>query len=180
MDFKFPQMHSKDNKFYVVLGCMRSGTTFIARAIEHALHKQFGSRNVPRMITEHDKQGIGSINGYIMRAAGGDFWHPPGPQAIYESGKREENQKYMQTFLDKYNKNYWGIKDPRLSITMPAWLPLLEELDSDVYLIAIFRKPSRVVGSIDKLGQGGSVDRTALVEFYNNATIANVRRFLRL
>ena len=77
--------------------------------------------------------------------------------------------------LDKYDKNYWGIKDPRLSITMPAWLPLLEELDSDVYMIAVFRKPSRVVSSIESLGQGGSVDREALVKEYNERTLMSVR-----
>ena len=174
-----PKIHSKDNKFYIVLGCMRSGTTFIARAIEHALHKQFGSRNVPRMITEHDKQGIGSINGHIMRAAGGDFWHPPSTDDIITSGKRKDNQGYMQTFLDKYGKNYWGIKDPRLSITYPAWEPLLADHE-DVYLVAIFRKPSRVVGSIKKLGQGGDVDLQNLVRIYNERTLENVRRFLRL
>jgi hypothetical protein len=130
------------------------------------------------MITEHDKQGIGSINGHIMRAVGGDFWHPPSTEDIITSGKRKDNLEYMQVFLDKYDKNYWGIKDPRLSITYPAWEPLLEELDSDVYFIAIFRKPSRVVGSIKKLGQGGDVDLQDLVRIYNERTLENIRRFL--
>jgi hypothetical protein len=175
MGIKFPPLRSKDSKLYVVLGCMRSGTTFVARAIQHALLHQFGSDETPRMLTEHDKQGIGSINGHIMRTAGGDFWHPPDTEKIIESGKRKDNLEYMSTFLDKYALDYWGMKDPRMSITLPAWMPLLE---ADTYIIGVFRKPSRVVGSIESMGQGGKVDLQELVRVYNERTLENVRRFL--
>jgi hypothetical protein len=170
-------MPSKDNKLYIVLGCMRSGTTFIARAIQHALLHQFGSAKTPRVLTEHDKQGIGSINGHIMRAAGGDFWHPPDTDKIIESGNRKDHQEYMRDFLAKYTLDYWGMKDPRMSITLPAWLPLLE---ADTYIIGVFRKPSRVVGSIESLGQGGKVDLQDLVRLYNERTLENIQHFLEL
>ena len=57
---------------------------------------------------------------------------------------------------------------------------LLPLLDADTYIIGIFRKPKRVVSSIESMGQGGKVNLQDLVQTYNERTLENIERFLRL
>ena len=176
MKMKLPAIHSKGSKkVYIVLGNARSGTTFLARAIKMALE----SMGRPWRFDEEVHDSISSINNIILSEAGGDMWHPPSVERIIEAGE------YCSDMMENYlggiagANHFWGFKDPRTSLTLPAWLPLFED-NEDVYLIAIFRKPNRVADSLDNLGWGlGNIEENKkVIRQYNNRILDNVRRFL--
>jgi hypothetical protein len=133
-----------------------------------------------RIRTELDGSTLGSINEYILREAGGDFWHVPPKEKVLESGAYPIHQQYMQEFMGGFQGSFYGMKDPRLSITLPAWLPLLEQLNGDLYVYAAFRKRKRVVESMKRKRHDRFCDVDELVRQYNERTLENIRLFLEL
>jgi len=179
MGVHFPQRTTKDPKVYMIMGNARSGTSFLARSIENGLIAQHGESDVQRIQTENDRTGLAHINEYLLRGAGGDFWHPPDPEKIVESGQLTAHQKMMRDFLVPMRGNFYGLKDPRLSLVLPAWLPIIEEQDADIYIYAAFRKPKRVKASMmARRHQDKCEDVEELIRVYNERALENIKLFL--
>lgn len=159
MRIKYPPIHSKDSsKVYVVLGAMRSGTTFLARAIQDALVTVHGDGKHGRMSIEGD--AVSSINRYIL-TEGADRWG------------------MIDKFLSDMRQDFWGMKDPQMSLTFDKWLPHFDD-NEDVYVVAVFRKPKRVLDSMEKLGKwpGTREEKERDLRKHNEKTLEQVRRFL--
>jgi hypothetical protein len=179
MGIQFPNTTTKDPKIYFIMGMARSGTSFLARSIEQGLVKQHGESEVRRIQTENDRTGLASVNEYLLRGAGGDFWNPPSSEAIIESGKNPRHQEMMRDFLMPMRGDFYGIKDPRLSLVLPAWLPIVEG-EGDVYVYAAFRKPKRVHESLLERHHDQKCDVEELTRLYNERALENIKLFLEL
>lgn len=138
------EIHNKEPKTYIVLGAPNGGTSFIAKA----LHDQGINMSIDDEDFYENRAFTNLTKAYLL-------------------GKRREHvNEDIEKLIAKYKSDKWGYKDTR-----GAYLAknVLRKLSGDVYLICIFRKPSRI-----KRGREGSMKyyrsilRT-ITEFINDA-----------
>lgn len=172
----WPAIRDGDRKIYIIVGQARSGTTFLARAIEKALLDEFGEAKKPYMEIEGDR--ISSINRLLFTMAKGDIWNPPPHEALREAG--EKMKDFLANYVRFRNQHFWGFKDPRTSLTLPLWDEVIDHENTDVYVIATFRKPKRVIDALGRTNKGKEEEREAFVQEYNKRLLANLKIFLGL
>lgn len=165
----FPLPSDLSDKVYVVIGLPGSGTTFLAKAIQRTLIELHGPGINNRFQVEGNP--ISKINRDILADAGGSLYIPPSMENIIESGRAYRDD--MALFVTSMEQDYWGVKDPRLSFTLPAWDAAFTEFD-DVYVVAVFRKPDRVASNWVRTGKYSEFMAQALA-----AVKRNQRRVLR-
>lgn len=154
-------------KTYIVLGCHRSGTSFLTKALLDAGVKMGGQP------IHYENGRFVSLNKDIIQGAGGTWRQPPEEDALLESGRGKEAE--IVALLRSSKSDFWGWKDPRQALTVRSYLPHLED---DVYLIAIFRKPDRVKASLRRLGQTSIGDQ--LARTYARRILAAIAEFMGL
>ena len=137
------EIHDKASKTYIVLGAPNGGTSFIAKA----LHDQGIDMGIDDTEFYENLEFTNLIKGYI----GGQ--------------KREHVDEDIEKLITKYRKDKWGYKATRGVYLARKVLRLLPK-DDDVYLVCIFRKPSRI-----KRGPGGSLK-------YYRYIISVIRKFI--
>jgi hypothetical protein len=157
-------IRNKEDKTYLVLGAPHSATSFVAKS----LHDQ----GVDMCVTRRDlyqSRSLMARNDKILKEAGGSWRNPPSEERIMEV-----TDSYARNFVKRHKGKMWGFKDPRLSLTVKKFLPYLE---GDVYMIACFRKPDKIVESYKDLDN--TVNRP-LVDEYNRRTIDAIKEFVEL
>ena len=160
------KIRNKENKTYLIFGNPRSATSFVAKALWDAgVDIKHNDKN------QFQDAGVTRINDKIIKDAGGRWTNPP-PQA--EIDKIDLTEKIKKFIKKKRVGKFWGIKDPRLSLTAHKWTPHLE---GDVYMICCFRKPDKVVESSQM--DRGKYDRK-LVDYYNRNIIKRIKEFCEL
>jgi hypothetical protein len=93
---------------------------------------------------------IWSINEALLEALGGAWWDPPAmPRGWERSGELEPLRVRAIAELEKLGSKRWAIKDPRLSLTLPFWQPLIGPAQ---YIICV-RHPEEVVASLQRRSQ---------------------------
>lgn len=160
----------RSQKTYIVLGCHRSGTSFLAQTLkDYGVDIKGGDGRL------EDIRFV-LLNKAIINDAGGIWRKPPSREKILASTKKFETNVRELLHNASKDKATWGWKDPRQVITaegmVEAWL---EELD-DVYLICIFRRPERTEKSLRRLGQHNSGSEFA--KEYARRTIHTIRKFM--
>jgi hypothetical protein len=158
---------------YLVLGMHRSGTSCLTGLLETA---GLATGDVSRR-NKHNAKGnledasVRAINGAILRRCGGSWSEPPprlDPRAV--------PRRRIRAALAPYRKLHgWVIKDPRMLLTLEAWLPYLD----DCRFVGTFRDPLAVARSLQARG-GISLDRgVALWTHYNDRLerLHRARRF---
>jgi hypothetical protein len=134
----------------VVLGMHRTGTSLVASIIR-GLGFDFGAESElmpahpddnPHGFFEHSQ--ISDLNDELLSALGGSWWQPPRLAAGWERSHeleplRERAEAVLATFNDA-----WAVKDPRMSLTLPFWCPLIGPAR---YVVSL-RHPAEVAASL--------------------------------
>jgi hypothetical protein len=114
-----------DSMGIIVLGPYRSGTSVTAQVL-HALGVNFGPKRY--LIPAHDwnpggmyeRIDINDANDALIRSAGKTLADPGDPNLLVEKGDRESFKLADMSWMQR--GNLWGVKDPRLCLTLLAWL----------------------------------------------------------
>ncbi|HET7745742.1 MAG TPA: hypothetical protein VFM29_00480, partial [Vicinamibacteria bacterium] len=136
-----------------VLSLSRSGSSLLARVLHEALGVDFGEpiEHIPanRNNTDgyYENAALLELNDRILRDVGATVFQPP-PLDYYLSrasalgGHREEAGQVIAMY--GANRPRFGLKDPRLSLTLPLWRSVVP----GIVPIIIFRNPSAAALSI--------------------------------
>lgn len=76
----------------------------------------------------------------------------------------------LRGYITRRSSDVWGMKDPRLVLTWPAWRRALD--GHDVHLIPVLRTPQRVAASLT--ARDGVRDWDPLIEHYRTQLLANL------
>lgn len=149
-----------------VLGMHRSGTSLLAGLLARmgadfgpdSLHLEPGPDN-PRGFWEHRE--IHEINEEILARAGGSWFEPPHLPTGFESTEElADLRERARVLLDRdlRGSRVWGMKDPRMCLTLPFWRSLAPGMR---YVITI-RAPLEVARSLEArdgfhLSRGGDL-----------------------
>lgn len=146
------QIHSKEGKTYIVMGCPNSATSFISKLLE-----------------------MGGVKmGNVKRGFHKDFYEDPDFLNLNKLMIREPKKDWTQEIkqlIKRKKADFWGWKDPRTAFTIGKYLP---HLGSDVYLICCFRKPEKILKSWK-----GKYNKK-LIDSYNKAIIKSLKKFCEL
>lgn len=165
-------------KTYIVLGMHRSATSFLAKAIAEQ------GVNMGRRLMRAGKwnpQGyyenldFVELNDLILKEAGGSWRNPPSEIELLNAANKHED--LIKETIERNKDELWGWKDPRTSITLPAYMPFLS---GDIYLIAVFRKPERVALSLQRRDGMSIEEGIKLAKEYNSRIIKHIRRFVNV
>lgn len=163
---------------YVILGMHRSGTSFIAKALND-MGVNMGSRLLPA--NKWNPQGhfenldFVELNTDILEKAGGSWRDVPTDEAVTIAG--DKFREAIKEVIKKSKDDLWGVKDPRFTLTANLFLPHLME-EEDLYLVCIFRKPKKVAESL-KRRSGLPLDKGLnLARQYNERIIKVIKNFL--
>jgi len=154
-------------KTYVILGCHRSGTSFLARCLQSQPEVRLAGQPI-----HYEDPGFVALNASILAGAGGSWRNPPPREAVMASAEKHAVQ--IRELLAERASDHWGWKDPRQPLTVEAFLPYLED---DVYLIAIFRKPALVGASLKRIGQMGAEQGEAMARDYQQRILKALAAF---
>jgi hypothetical protein len=99
------------------------------------------------------------LNMDILKAAGGSWDNPPTESRILDAGKQFE--KRIKGLVQS-RKGLWGWKDPRTCLTLPLYLPYLE----NPRFVLVYRKTSGIVGSLLRRSGGTKEKWERLIRIY--------------
>lgn len=137
-------------KVWVVYGMHRSATSSVAVALhEHGIDMG------PKLLGPHESNTWGhgedqpmvSLNDKLLADCGGTWDEPP---FDLEPAWSAENMGLVLDYCVQRNSaKRWGIKDPRLTYTLPIWYTVLvHELGLDVILCPVWRHEKSVAHSL--------------------------------
>jgi len=170
----------------LVLGMHRSGTSALSGLLAA------GGARLPRNLlaaNEHNPRGffesgrIAWVNGARLHA-GGSAWDdpllypapnwPPAEDAHWRGLARE-------AFADEFGEAPWPLmKDPRLSIVLPAWRPVFEDLGLQPGCVICVRNPAAVAASLVRR-DGFSAEKALLLwTSYTVAAVFNTHDLARV
>jgi len=165
-------------KIYVVLGMHRSGTTFLAQALDNMGVEMGISKDAAKDLKcFFESKTVGQVNNEIIHKAGGYWDDPPSDRAMAKSAKglSAKLKKLM-----KPTSKFWGFKDPRTPLTFQELNKFFKKED-DVYLYCCFRKPKKVVASVMRRNRLFKKKETKeLVDLYNKRIIKHIEKFVGL
>lgn len=157
---------------YVVLGCRRSGTSFVAEAL--------GRMGIAFEVCgngHNEDAAFCELNGAILREAGGDWSELPAEERIAAAVAAHEGE-YRALIAERgKGAERWGWKDPRQGATIRHLLPWLEE---DVYLVCVFRRPRRVAESMHRTWGTPRAEGRRIYNDYCRRILRAVREFVEL
>ena len=147
------------NKTFIVLGCHRSATSLVAKAL-HEAGVHMGEEllsNLPDNPEGHfEDMDFLKKNVEIL---GGDNWDQPDTPL--------QDADTSQLLKQKDNKPLWGWKDPRTCLTIDKYYDHLD----DPIILASFRKPDMVGKSLARRGDMTEEEGIALAKAYNKKII---------
>jgi len=100
------------------------------------------------------------INRRILADAGGAWWRPPSAEMLAKVDRSEEIKAHVAT---REAKPLWGMKDPRLILTIDHWLPHL----SNPTFFVVNRKPEDVAASLNRRNGFGYGEALTLYAEYH-------------
>ena len=132
-------------KVFLVVGMHRSATSLVAKGLHHA-GVDMGESLLPANPTNphghYEDLPAVHLNDAILEAAGGSWDRPPTSEAVRAVGGAG-----VAAYVDRRGRTggMWGVKDPRLSLTWPVWLP---HLPGDLHVIWVRRSRGEVARSL--------------------------------
>jgi Sulfotransferase family len=177
-----------------ILGMHRSGTSLTA-AIVAALGLDFGppeglmsANPADNPAGYYEQDEVTQLNEELLEAYRGGWWRPPRMLPGLGRARRLGPQRDRAAALVRtlYGDARWCFKDPRFSLTLPFWIPIVGEMD---HLICV-RDPREVAASLlsrarvtlsDTAAAGlDAADWVRVWQRYNDAALANTRGMRRL
>lgn len=110
-------------KVFFVVGMHRSATSLVAKGLRDN-GVDIGWPLLPRV---YEDRAAVALNDRLLAAAGGRWQKPPSHEAI-----EALDSKPVADYVASRQGEMWGVKDPRLAITWPLWLPHLRDFDLHV------------------------------------------------
>ena len=166
-------------KIYIILGIDHSGTCLLSKAlIDQGIDMGERSKKI-QSIKKKSFESLDfiNLNSEILKIAKGTWDDPPSQYNLGQAGRVYEIKEEIKKVVNKRNIGNWGWNDPKTCLTLPYFL---EQLDGDVHLISIFRKPLLAAKSL-KRRNGFSIKRgMELVGEYNRRLLGNIRSFIGL
>lgn len=169
----------------LILGMHRSGTSALAGSLA-LMGVHLGAQLVPpgpdnpKGFFEHD--AIWRIHQNLLEQLGSD-WHDirPLPDGWLDSNEAEQARMEIIRIIHKEftTDTVWGLKDPRLSRTLPLWQPIFEALDIQPRIIRLLRHPQEVAASLVRRDHLGQAHALALWLRYTLDAENNSQPFLR-
>lgn len=160
----------------VVLGMHRSGTSALAGCL-HLLGVPFGEPLLPANFANEkgyfEHVEVVAIHDELLRSLGTSALDPRPLPAGWEEGLFARAAR--ERLHDVLHRNFggaafWAVKDPRLCILLPLWLPLLAQMGVEPRFLLMFRSPWEIVRS---LGAGhGLTTRESLDLWFRHSTSA--------
>ena len=159
-----------------VLGMHRSGTSVTAGMLR-LLGANLGPPDglIPADEVDNPKgyweqRTVIDLNNELLGRFSGSSWAPPPLPSGWESRPQlDDLRQRAQLILDGFDKSaVWAIKDPRLSLTLPFWLPLVDESAAVVCL----RSPRDVAASLRARDPEGPLSPRAWTAVWHEYTAA--------
>ncbi len=158
-----------------IAGMHRSGTSMVTNLL-HLCGLYLGAENeltpaTPANPEGHwEHKGFVEINEGILKQLGGAWYQPPSLNPGWENNERIFSQKQaavslVRTFLDR---EPWGWKDPRNSLTLPLWKALLP----GARVVICVRNPLEVVASLQRRPVFKYSEGSALWKLYKETRAA--------
>jgi hypothetical protein len=146
------------NRGVVVLGCGRSGTSAVTRAL-NLLGLPLGAdddllqpqADNPRGFWE--SRALLKINDEVLETLGG-AWHTPPARQPWPA-LDSLRTRARDAFAAVYGDGPWLWKDPRTCLTFPFWV---DALDLDPALVLVHRNPLEVWRSLEAQWRSGKTD----------------------
>ncbi len=146
---------NQKNACYIVLGMHRSGTSLVAGVLSK-IGVFLGDKNNLLLQTVENPLGyfenneVVLINDDILKFFGGTWDSIPTLQYGWHRDARLTSiRERIASFVESMESRHapWGIKDPRMGITLPLWQEYLPE---DTCYIITHRNPIEVIQSLQK------------------------------
>lgn len=164
-------------KSLLILGVHRSGTSALAR-IANMLGFSLGPRESMGQPSSDNPKGfweqipVRNLNDFLLQSVGA-AWDNPYDFSVDRISKktRFDFSRLADRFVSRVRGSPpWAIKDPRLSLTMNAWRPLLHE----PVALLVYRNPLEVARSLEARNNipkayGLALWEAYVVEALNNA-----------
>ncbi len=138
----------------MIVGCSRSGTSFAARMLNAAGLLLPGEHTAPdefNPLGYFEEDRVVAINSDILWGSGGHWFAPPSELRVYVYQRAQIVQALARLCSCE---GISGWKDPRGTLTMPAWLEVARELEIPVHVVGVFRNPVAVANSIVRHERG--------------------------
>ncbi|MCB0487326.1 MAG: glycosyltransferase [Cyclobacteriaceae bacterium] len=137
----------------VVLGMHRSGTSVVSRIL-NLMGIYFGAEGSSTSANDEnpkgfwERQDVRNLNDYILQSNGLD-WYKISEYSLEKFSSEsihefESKAKKLILSLDAHRP--WFIKEPRLCLTLPFWLKLLEV----PVCVFVYRNPQEIAASLEK------------------------------
>jgi len=136
-------------KIVIVVGMHRTGSSMIGGILEKLginMGKNSEKKNFANPFGYFEDQDLKIINEKILNEANGKWDNPPKKESIIAI--KEKVKQDILNFLNGKKKPIWGIKDPRLSLTLNLFLPYLDI--ENTYFIITHRNHSNIVNSLKR------------------------------
>jgi hypothetical protein len=120
----------------------------------------------PRWVVETDDT--------LLAALGGRYHAPPAlPRGWHERPELDPVREYARARLARFDGvAVWGVKDPRLCLTLPFWQALLAERGDEPAYVLCVRSPLEVAASMGRRGIYPGMDVAAWGELWLRYTRA--------
>jgi hypothetical protein len=148
-----------------VIGMHRSGTSLVAGGLR-LLGADLGPSDgiLPPDPSDNprgywEQRAVIDLNNELLVRLDGSSWSPPAlPAGWHERPDLDDLRERARAILSGFDEPaVWAIKDPRISLTLPFWLPLVDESAAIVCL----RSPRDVAASLDARDPEGPLSRRA-------------------
>jgi hypothetical protein len=130
----------------------RSGTSAVTRAFEHAGyyvgHKsQLHERTSDNPVGNFERIDVRSANGEMLRSLGGSWFEPPPMEAQCRRANefRPALKDVLETIEHEANGRPIAVKDPRIGVLLPVWMPVLA---ARLHPVLAIRNPVEIARSL--------------------------------
>lgn len=141
----------------IVLGMHRSGTSMVAQVCQ-CMGAYLGEKNELMIATENNPDGyfenteISYIDDAILHLCGREWYDLERVELDYENPQIRKTAENLRNVIQKLfdKSDIIAIKDPRISLLLPLWEKLLEELRIKAHYVWVYRNPLEVMESLQK------------------------------
>jgi hypothetical protein len=170
-----------------VLGMHRSGTSLTARLL-NVLGLDLGPEETMLPAIEHDnprgfweQTAIMTLNDEVLARLGGYWWKLPDLPSDWATSPgltplRDKARSVLEECFS--GARPWGVKDPRMSVTLPFWKPLVPAFR---YVVCM-RSPADVAASLERRDSSLHERRSSIDLWlrYTSAALAGTRGCKRI
>lgn len=160
------------SKCFIVVGMHGSATSLVAAGLHSQVRWPCEPPAEDRRWLCEDRRMV-RLNEMILRSAGGTWRQPPGHERVLAQAERFSASMCRLVRELRGDADLWGWKDPRTTLTAELWLPHVE----NPHLIAVFRQPVEVAGTLARTHSMDEAEATALIRLYNERALRLLEGF---